>query len=74
MEVDVRSWRDDGDRVRRPRRRTAQQTIVTGRGCLAVPVPLADYHDPDDLRVLFSEIHRAWTDRQSDDEPTSCPA
>ena len=40
------------------RRRTAEQTIVTGRRCLAVPVPLADYYDPDDLRVLFSEIHR----------------
>ncbi len=32
--------------------------VARGLSCLAVPAPLTDYHDPDDLRVLFSEIHR----------------
>jgi 3-hydroxymyristoyl/3-hydroxydecanoyl-(acyl carrier protein) dehydratase len=31
--------------------------IITGLGCLAVPAPAADYVNPDDLRVLFSEIY-----------------
>jgi len=34
------------------------RTVATGTSCLALPVPLADYCDPDDLRVLFSQIHR----------------
>ncbi len=57
MEVVVRTWRDDGillDGLAAD----GQATIAAGRRCLAVPVPLADYHDPEDLRVLFSEIHR----------------
>ena len=35
---------------------------VTGCGCLATPAPLADYYDPQDLRVLFSEIYRPEID------------
>ncbi len=31
--------------------------VISGLGCLAVPVPLADYQDSEDLRVLFSEIY-----------------
>jgi 3-hydroxyacyl-[acyl-carrier-protein] dehydratase len=30
--------------------------VISGLGCLASPVPLADYLDPEDMRVLFSEI------------------
>jgi len=26
-------------------------------GCLAVPVPAVELMDPDDMRVLFSEIY-----------------
>jgi len=32
--------------------------IATGKGCLAAPVDLEAFHDPADLKVLFSEIHR----------------
>ncbi len=32
------------------------RTIITGLGCLAVPIPAAEYVNPDDMRVLFSEL------------------
>jgi 3-hydroxymyristoyl/3-hydroxydecanoyl-(acyl carrier protein) dehydratase len=32
--------------------------IIAGLGCLAVPVPAATYMNPNDLRVLFSEIYQ----------------
>jgi len=57
MEARVRSWRDDGI-VFDGQASADGKTIVTGRGCLATPVPLVDYYDAEDLRVLFSEIHR----------------
>ena len=56
MEVDVRLWRDDGI-VLDGSASDGAQTVAVGRRCLAVPVSLADYQDPADLRVLFSEIH-----------------
>ena len=33
------------------------QTVITGLGCLAVPILASEHADPDDLRVLFSEIY-----------------
>ncbi len=36
----------------------AGRPIITGMGCLAVPVPAAEYVNPDDLRVLFEEIYQ----------------
>jgi 3-hydroxymyristoyl/3-hydroxydecanoyl-(acyl carrier protein) dehydratase len=33
------------------------RNVISGLGCLATPVPLAEYLDPDDMRVLFSEIY-----------------
>jgi 3-hydroxymyristoyl/3-hydroxydecanoyl-(acyl carrier protein) dehydratase len=33
------------------------QTIITGLGCVAVPVSAAELVDPANLRVLFSEIY-----------------
>jgi len=33
------------------------RTIITGLGCVAVPVPAAELVDPANLRVLFSEIY-----------------
>jgi 3-hydroxyacyl-[acyl-carrier-protein] dehydratase len=33
------------------------QTVISGLGCLALSVPLAEYLDPADMRVLFSEIY-----------------
>ena len=32
--------------------------VISGLGCLACPVPLAEYLDPEDMRVLFSEIYQ----------------
>lgn len=58
MEVNVQSWRDDGILLN-GLASDGEKTIATGSRCLAVPVSLADYHDPADLRVLFSEIHQS---------------
>ncbi|HYG36729.1 MAG TPA: hypothetical protein VEC99_18185 [Clostridia bacterium] len=33
------------------------RSIISGLGCLAFPVPLAEHLDPEDMRVLFSEIY-----------------
>ena len=33
-----------------------ERTLITGHGCLATPVPASDYLNPEDWRVLFSEI------------------
>ena len=71
MEVEVRSWREDGI-LFDGRALMGQQTVATGRGCLALPVVLSDYHDPDDLRVLFSEIHRPEVPELLGE--SSCPA
>jgi 3-hydroxyacyl-[acyl-carrier-protein] dehydratase len=57
MEIEARSYRGDGV-VLDGRATVGGLLIAEGRGCLATPVPLADYHDPDSLRVLFSEIYR----------------
>jgi len=57
MEAVARSWREDG-MLLDGQGWDETQTILAGRGCLAMPVPLADYGDPADLRVLFSEIYR----------------
>jgi len=32
--------------------------VISGLGCLASPVPLAQHLDPEDMRVLFSEIYQ----------------
>jgi 3-hydroxyacyl-[acyl-carrier-protein] dehydratase len=56
MEVQVKSFRDDGI-LFDGRALVNQQTIAFGRGCLATSVPLAEYYNPEDLKVLFSEIY-----------------
>ena len=58
MEAIVRNWRDDGI-VFDGHGWTDEQTIASGRGCLAMPVPVAEYCDPADLLVLSSEILRS---------------
>jgi 3-hydroxymyristoyl/3-hydroxydecanoyl-(acyl carrier protein) dehydratase len=35
---------------------TEDRCIISGLECLATTVPLPDYMDPEDLRVVFSEI------------------
>jgi 3-hydroxymyristoyl/3-hydroxydecanoyl-(acyl carrier protein) dehydratase len=57
MEVKVRAWRPDGILLD-GEAGDGHQTIVVGRRCLALPVPLKDYYSPEDLRVLYSEIHQ----------------
>jgi 3-hydroxyacyl-[acyl-carrier-protein] dehydratase len=55
MDLSVRRYRDDGV-LFDGSARCGDRLIASGVGCLAAPVPLADYADPDDLRTLFSEI------------------
>jgi 3-hydroxymyristoyl/3-hydroxydecanoyl-(acyl carrier protein) dehydratase len=42
--------------------RVGDRVVARGTSCLAVPVPLAEYCIPDDLRVLFSQIYRPEKD------------
>jgi hypothetical protein len=56
MELEARNYRDDGILLDGTAW-SGDRQIATGEGCLAVPVPLADYQDPDDLRMLFAEIY-----------------
>lgn len=64
MEVTVDGWRDDSVIVE-GLVSNGLQTVAAVRRCLAALVPLADYYDPDDLRVLYSEIYRP--------DPTALP-
>lgn len=57
MEVAMLRHHDDGFELT-GEGRVDGQLVISGRGCLAAPLPAADYYNPDDLRVLFSEIHR----------------
>ena len=57
MDLAVRRYRDDGV-LFDGKGCVAGRQVAVGIGCLAAPVPLADYCDPEDLRVLFCEIHR----------------
>ena len=55
--VFIKRYRDDGVCFS-GEARVGDRTVISGTSCLAVPVPLADYCDPDDLRVVFSQIYR----------------
>jgi 3-hydroxymyristoyl/3-hydroxydecanoyl-(acyl carrier protein) dehydratase len=57
MEVTVARRRDDGFELS-GEGRVNGRTIITGLGCLAIPTPAAEYVNPEDLRVLFSEIYQ----------------
>jgi 3-hydroxymyristoyl/3-hydroxydecanoyl-(acyl carrier protein) dehydratase len=57
LDVVVTAWGDQGATVDGTVS-DGRQTIVTVQRCLLSFVPLAEYHDADDLRVLYSEIHR----------------
>ncbi len=56
MSVSAKAWRPEGVLFDGVARVDGRQ-VLRGTGCLAVPAPLDDYCDPDDLRMLFSEIH-----------------
>ncbi len=57
MEVALSREREDGFELS-GEGRVGGRAVITGRGCLAAPVPAADYVNPEDLRVLFSEIYQ----------------
>jgi 3-hydroxyacyl-[acyl-carrier-protein] dehydratase len=57
MDIEVASYRKDGV-VFSGVATAAGRPIASGRGCLATRVALEGFHDPADLKVLFSEIHR----------------
>jgi 3-hydroxymyristoyl/3-hydroxydecanoyl-(acyl carrier protein) dehydratase len=67
MDIEVASYRKDGvvfngvATLFDPEAsdaRAAEGLIASGTGCLATPVALEEFHNPADLKVLFSEIHR----------------
>lgn len=57
MEITVHSYRPDGIMFD-GRVIASNSMIASGRGCLAVPVALRDFADPDDLKMLFSEMYK----------------
>ncbi len=57
LEVEATSYRGDGV-LFNGRALCGERIVGVGTGCLATPVALADYCNPDDLRVLFTEIYR----------------
>ena len=60
-DVHVKRYRRDGI-VFDGEARSDGRLVARGSACLAMPVDLADYCNADDLRVLFSEIHRPRED------------
>ncbi|MHC4258793.1 MAG: hotdog family protein [Planctomycetota bacterium] len=57
IEVRVRSYRSDGV-LFDGRAQVNRQIIACGKGFLAAVVQVAEFFDPNDLKVLFSEIYR----------------
>jgi 3-hydroxymyristoyl/3-hydroxydecanoyl-(acyl carrier protein) dehydratase len=56
MKVTLARQRDDGYELT-GEGRVNGRTIISGLGCLAVPVLATELVNPADLRVLFSEIY-----------------
>ena len=56
MDVTLTRQREDGFELS-GEGKVDGRSVITGLGCLAVPVPAGDHADPADLRVLFSEIY-----------------
>lgn len=56
MSVSVTRQRGDGFELSGEGHVDGRQ-IISGLGCLAAPVPAEEFVNPDDLRVLFSEIY-----------------
>jgi 3-hydroxyacyl-[acyl-carrier-protein] dehydratase len=57
MEVQVRSYRDDGV-LFDGQALVEGKTIACGTGCLASFAELSEYDDPNDLKTLFSDIYK----------------
>jgi 3-hydroxymyristoyl/3-hydroxydecanoyl-(acyl carrier protein) dehydratase len=56
VEIVIQAWRDDSF-ILDGSATDGRDLLAAARRCVAALVPLADYHDPNDLRVLFSEIY-----------------
>ncbi len=56
LEVNLVRRRDDGFELA-GKGHAGGRTVICGKGCVAALAPLAEYQDPEDLRVLFSEIY-----------------
>jgi 3-hydroxyacyl-[acyl-carrier-protein] dehydratase len=57
IELVARQYADDGVLLDGTGMVSGQEVLAV-HGCLAVPAELSVHADPEDLRVLFSEIHR----------------
>ena len=57
MDVRVKRYRDDGV-LFDGQATIGDDVIAVGTDCLATCVPLCEYRDPSDVKVLFSEIYR----------------
>ncbi len=57
MDVRVKRYREDGV-LFDGQASISRDVVATGSGCLATCVPLCEYQDPSDVKVLFSEIYR----------------
>jgi 3-hydroxymyristoyl/3-hydroxydecanoyl-(acyl carrier protein) dehydratase len=55
--ITVKNYRDDGICFD-GEAYVGNQLVARGSSCLAVPVALSEYQNPEHLKVLFSEIHR----------------
>jgi 3-hydroxymyristoyl/3-hydroxydecanoyl-(acyl carrier protein) dehydratase len=56
LEVRLNRRRDDGFELAGQGQVNGRR-VISGAGCVAALVPLAEYQEPDDMRVLFSEIY-----------------
>ena len=56
LEVKLARRRDDGFELV-GQGQVGGRSIISGTGCVAALAPLAEYQDPEDMRVLFSEIY-----------------
>jgi 3-hydroxyacyl-[acyl-carrier-protein] dehydratase len=57
MQVNLVRHREDGLELD-AEGRINDRAVVSGIGCLAAPVPAAEYVNPEELRVLFTEIYQ----------------
>jgi 3-hydroxyacyl-[acyl-carrier-protein] dehydratase len=60
MEVSMSREREDGFEFS-GQGHVNGRLVIRGNGCLAVPVPATAFFQPDDLRVVFSEIYEPET-------------
>ena len=56
MDIKVQSYRNDGI-LFDGQASVEGQVIAKGKGCLAAPAELSEYYDPEDMKMLFSEIY-----------------